>query len=196
MQTHELTEYDLEREEWRELDFDCRYHISNLGRVRSYVRDEPTLLKERQHTRGYLRVQISSVDYYIHTLVARMFKDNTRNLLEINHEDGNKKNNRASNLEYSTRAENLSHACRLGLRTPPLKGRLLDDNPFTKITTQELLVVLHRFAAGESVEALADELGLGFSTLKKRFTSVIGKTNGRSQQTVAQEWAIATIMEN
>jgi hypothetical protein len=33
----------------------------------------------------------------------------------INHKDGNKKNNRADNLEYCTKKENTQHAKRLGL---------------------------------------------------------------------------------
>lgn len=97
---------------------DGKYIVTSSGdvfRYHSYHRKwEPQ--KKRIHTNGYLRAVISGHDAYIHRLVAEAFCDNPRGCSEVNHKDGNKQNNNASNLEWCTRSENNRHAFQTGLR--------------------------------------------------------------------------------
>ena len=51
----------------------------------------------------------------IHRLVAIHFIDNPLNKLQVNHIDGNKKNNHVNNLEWSTAKENTAHSFQIGL---------------------------------------------------------------------------------
>lgn len=74
------------------------------------------ILKSHNHTGGYLRGRVNGKDFYIHRLVATAFVDNPENKGEVNHIDGNKKNNRADNLEWCTSSENKKHAYKTGLR--------------------------------------------------------------------------------
>lgn len=46
----------------------------------------------------------------VHTAVARAFCDGFSSDLQVNHKDGNKQNNAASNLEWVTNLENTRHA--------------------------------------------------------------------------------------
>jgi hypothetical protein len=67
---------------------------------------------------GYLGVHLHKNDrgksFLVHRLIAKTFL--SLGVEEINHIDGNKKNNRLDNLEISNRSENIKHAFRLGLK--------------------------------------------------------------------------------
>lgn len=97
----------------------------------------------RKHSHGYLRATIHKRDEYVHRIVARCFVENPHGYLEVNHKDGNKANNKASNLEWCTRSQNNRHAFKIGLRTsdemsmiakrPRLSQRLFTDDTVTNI---------------------------------------------------------------
>nr|QBK85481.1 MAG: HNH endonuclease [Marseillevirus LCMAC101] len=51
----------------------------------------------------------------VHRLVASAYLPNPNDLPEVNHKDGNKRNNRVDNLEWRTRKGNASHARETGI---------------------------------------------------------------------------------
>ena len=64
----------------------------------------------------------------VHRIVAEAFIENPLGLPEVNHKDGNKRNNAAENLEWVTRKENVAHAFRSGL------GRKGPNHPSSKLS--------------------------------------------------------------
>lgn len=62
--------------------------------------------------------------FRLHRLVAEHFiGDPLPKETDVNHKDGNKQNNSASNLEWCTRSENMKHAIRTGLFYPRIGPR-------------------------------------------------------------------------
>ena len=78
------------------------------------------ILKPKTNSRGYLEISLYkdgvSKSYRVHRLVAQAFLLNFYNVNEVNHKDGNKQNNKACNLEWLSRGENIKHAYKIGLR--------------------------------------------------------------------------------
>jgi len=118
-------------EEWRPIEgTDNNYYVSNLGHVKSVdrvvhypdgkMRCFPgKLLTPVEMPNGYLRVHIRkpiNKNKRVHRLVAESFIPNPMNLPIVNHLDGDKHNNCASNLEWCTAKENTNHAIKTGLR--------------------------------------------------------------------------------
>lgn len=78
------------------------------------------ILKSSSSGVGYEKVVLSKAASHksirVHKLVAQAFIPNPDGKSEINHIDGNKRNNCADNLEWVTAKENQNHAIQKGLR--------------------------------------------------------------------------------
>ena len=61
-----------------------------------------------------------------HRLVALTFLPNPLDLREVNHIDGNKKNNHIENLEWVSTKENVNHAFKIGLHSKAKSVRVIE----------------------------------------------------------------------
>ena len=120
-------------EHWKPIKgYEGLYDVSDLGNVRSlphsvlvtrngstYLSPYPgKVLKPVRRQHGYLGVMLYGKGghekrgfktFSIHRLVAEAFIPNPDNLLEVNHLDEDKQNNRADNLEWTTRKGNIRY---------------------------------------------------------------------------------------
>ena len=111
------------KEIWK--DYIYNYQISNFGRIRNKVTNK--ILKQNITGKGYLGCVVSlgsknkKQSIKIHRAVAECFIPNPNNYQQVNHIDGNKKNNLYSNLEWCDNRYNTLHSYKLGLKKP-VKG--------------------------------------------------------------------------
>lgn len=106
-------------DEWKEIKgFEGCYQINRIGQVRS-MRDtrrskKGFILAERKDKDGYVEYKLMvNGQYYFrkaHRLVAQAFIPNPNNLETVNHKNGDKADNRVSNLEWMSRRNNALHS--------------------------------------------------------------------------------------
>lgn len=120
---------------WHDIfGYEGLYQVSNFGRIKSvdriiknsgtkngeyHVKGKIKNVSEYKSRGGYCGVTLYKNNvgksYRVHRLVAQAFIPNPENKPEVNHKDGNKKNNCVDNLEWVTGKENTIHAWNTGL---------------------------------------------------------------------------------
>ncbi len=94
--------------EWRKIKGFGTYSVSSFGEVRNDTSGR--ILRLRVSTSGYMCVCLVENKHkflrYVHRLVGAAFIDNPDSLPQIDHIDGDKKNNRVDNLRWVTAREN------------------------------------------------------------------------------------------
>ena len=114
-------------EEWRDIiGYEGLYQVSNLGRVKSLSRyvtrgcyswvTKDIILKPTYQGR-YDRVSLFNIvnnkkqgkQFYIHRLVAQAFLANPNVFPQVDHKNGDNRDNRACNLRWCTQIENINN---------------------------------------------------------------------------------------
>ena len=117
-------------ENWSVTSINSNYLVSDDGRIRRRGSDKDHSVRDRK---GYPSVDLyeggKRVTKGVHILVAEAFVPNPHGKPEVNHKDGNKHNNNASNLEWVTHKENVQHAWDNGLAKPS-RSMLGRKNPY------------------------------------------------------------------
>lgn len=115
------------------------YTIDDYGNI--YDVELGRYKKQIEHRKGYMKVSfyVNGKDkkFFVHRLVLMTFNpvENMENL-QVNHIDGNKKNNYVGNLEWCTNSENQVHAYKHGLISR--KGT---KNPQSKLTEEQVIEI-------------------------------------------------------
>lgn len=121
-----------------------------MGRVKSLHASQEIIMKQGECTNGYMEVNLSKDGTtnmkLIHRLVAIAFIQNPNNYEEVNHIDGNKKNNTVDNLEWCTRNYNLKHAYNYGL--------------MSKNEQKKSIILYKRYGEYDSITEASEALGI------------------------------------
>jgi hypothetical protein len=123
-------------EEWKEIpDSGGRYAVSNLGRVRG----PRGLMKPGTNTNGYRHVNVlldgRRRTAKIHRLVAVAFVPGQQPGYDVCHNDGDKLNNRAGNLRWGTRSENILDQVSMGRHRSARKTHCAQGHEYTPENT-------------------------------------------------------------
>lgn len=139
----------VEPEIWKDIEgYDGWYQVSNKGRVRSWRygspkkgrRSKPHIMKTDSPER-YNRARLTNNGdrkmESVHRLVAKAFIPNPDNKPQVNHKNGNRRDNREENLEWVTAKENAEHASCNGL-LPDCRGSKHSQSKFTEDEVLEI----------------------------------------------------------
>ena len=175
MTEQNFTTEELNSEIWKPIErFNGLYEISNLGRIKRLAnafRLRPTekLLKSYLNEAGYERIGLrveggKQTSKYVHQLVAEVFICPCPKNFEVNHIDCVKGNNRAGNLEYLSRQNNVKHAMDNGLYKSgknhhytlrPETIRKGEKHPCSKLTEKDVIEIREHLQNGVPQKQLA-----------------------------------------
>jgi len=155
------------RESWKSLKevVQCgdNYEVSSLGKVKNAKTGR--ILKAHVGQYGYESVSLSlqgkSKTYIVHRLVALAFIPNPENKPEVNHKDGKKTNNRKSNLEWATSAENQRHAVDTGLQVVKYGEETANAN----LSNSEVRRIKRMLIRGVPYTVIANKFGVSKKTV-------------------------------
>ena len=152
-----------EIELWKPITGWQGYEISNFGRARSVKFGKEKVLKfklkwkrrkdriEKKPNGAYLYLMLRNSngkkkELAVHRLVALHFISNPNNKPEVNHIDGIKANCRVSNLEWSTRIENVDHSVNNKLHA------FGESNGNSKLTDKTVMEIKELLAEGKLLQ--------------------------------------------
>ena len=125
------------------------YKVFSSGCVFSSTSNR--FLKGSLAGRGYLTIQMRFNGLrkreYIHRLVALLFLKRSENCTEVNHKNGIKTDNRAANLEWVTRRQNLQHSANI------LGNNRNESNGMCKFSDELVRAIRHEYNNYEITQA-------------------------------------------
>jgi hypothetical protein len=161
--------------EWRLIEQNPKYEVSADGHVRN--RKTGRILKST-----YGRYPMVCLGYetrvLVHRLVAKAFCERQEGANQVNHKNGDRRDNRAANLEWVTASQNNLHSRRVLMQC---RG---ENHGLSRLDWFRVNEIRVGFRAGESVKKLANEFGVSGTTIR---SIVAGRTWTLDRLTV-DEW--------
>lgn len=149
----------MKMEEWRcVVGFEGQYAVSDHGNMMSMNfagSGLPGILKQRMRN-GYSAVALNHNKMRnVHRLVAEAFLGLEKAGMQVNHLDGDKRNNMLANLEWVTPSENMKHAFRTGLQSN--RG---ENHSRATLTDDKVREIRRLLALGFKQKEVSDMMGV------------------------------------
>lgn len=164
---------DIER--WKDVPgYEGRYLVSDQGRIKSQegfitrkngvvCRKPARVMRPGSGKSQYQSLRLRDADgvyltHYVHTLVLEAFVCQRPAGMDACHCDGNRKNNKLSNLRWDSRAAN--HADKKVHGT----GTIGERHPMARLSNADVVAIRRRRAEGASATDLANEFNVSRMT--------------------------------
>lgn len=149
------------------------YKISSCGKIVNKITKKELLGCNPSNEKGYVRVTLQNNNgryfkYFLHRLVIGSFVE-FNNKYEVNHIDGNKLNNRLSNLEYIDRLGNAQHAAKFNLYNS------CEDHYKALLTNEDVVQICQYIQGGYSNIRICEKMNLDY----KKYMIIISSIRNR-----------------
>jgi len=174
-------------------NYEGLYQISNYGTIKSLIfknniccLNRERILTKKYNNKGYEIVILYKNGTHqtklVHRIMAEVFLKDYSKELEINHKDGNKKNNYIDNLEMCTRKENVRHAINNGLWISPNKNKFGSDN------NKSLKIKMIDKKTDEVIKTFGSIVEAKDYFKKESSSNIISCLKGRTKQAYGYKW--------
>lgn len=170
-------------EEWKSIDgYEGVYEVSSLGRVRRIAGGAGArighILSLGKTVTGYPQVSLCKngkpKKVLVHRLVAKAFLGSPKQGREVNHRNGNKKDNRVENLEWVSHARNIRHAYRVLGRTMTNIRPRGEENGHSKLTRDDVIQIRRLYSTRDYTQRA---LGKMFGVTAKAISAIVLRKN-------------------
>lgn len=170
------------KKEWRYLVYQGKeyvnFSVSNLGEIRNNRTSK--ILKPSTNKKGYFVFVVRLANegkksgIVAHRAVAETFIDNPFDLLQVNHKDGNKQNNKVDNLEWCNCVDNVQHAIRNRLHTFDYCSGELSN--LSKLNAEQVMNIRRLYKKGDYTQ---ESLASMFNCSRKNISSIVNNKSWR-----------------
>lgn len=157
--------------------YEGRYAATEDGKIWSYPKKKlhnGMFLRGRKAGRYWnvMLINVNGKQWYssVHRLIALAYLPNPKGLPQVNHIDGNPKNNAVSNLEWCTARQNTQHSWDIGLSKHRGNGHYK-----TSITEKDVREIKLLAERNMTNVAIAKQFGIGKWTVSDILRGVTWK---------------------
>ncbi len=153
----------LNRSDWMEINY--KYKIQKNGKILSFRYGKP--LNPNVTKCGYEIVCLyfngKKKWFSVHRLIALVHIENGNPIKfnVVNHKDGNKRNNKVSNLEWTTASRNKKHSFEIGTS----KATKSENANFAVLTVNKVKQIKHLLENNESCASIGRKFGVTTSNI-------------------------------
>lgn len=150
-------------EQWKVVKGFENYLVSSLGNVKTINGKLKKVVYDSKNDYGYVELWKNNKGkkFRIHRLVAETFIPNTLGKEQVNHIDGDKKNNCVSNLEWVTPKENIRHAIENDLSSIKYGSK----NLASKLKEEDVKYIRENARINKSVKELSEIYNVSTTTI-------------------------------
>lgn len=151
--------------------YEGQYQVSNQGRVKSLKTQNGRIMKLKKIWSGYVQVCLCQgnvkTHHSVHALVLEAFVSLRPDKYVANHIDGDRSNNRLSNLEWVTQQKNIMHKYEVMCQPHAVPPHSCGENHPQALSRENARQIRAAYESGLSARQIGRQFGTSKTTVLK-----------------------------